>query len=312
MKRLAAISVDLDSLPHYCRIHSLPESLLDDKARGLIYSTAVPRFRELFDELQVPGTFFVIGEDLEDADARGAVKAAHKAGVEIANHSYSHDYALSRRPLEQIRDEVRRASDVIHAATGERPAGFRAPGYTLSAPLYRALMEEGVLYDSSTFPAVPYYGAKALVMGALSLMGRPSRSILDSPRVLLAPTAPYRPDPEDPYRRGGGSVVELPMAVSPVLRLPFIGTFAVAMPSQVVKAAYATLRRVSVFNFELHGVDVIDGSDGVPSELLSRQRDLNVPAVRKMNRLREVFGWLKRDFDVVALRTVSEQAAMNL
>lgn len=305
--KLAAISVDLDSLPHYCRIHGLSESLLDDRARHLIYSTAVPRFRELFEEVGVAGTFFVIGEDLEDADARGAVKQAHNAGVEIANHSYSHDYALARRSLKDAREEVRRGAEVIQAACGQTPAGFRAPGYTLSATLYRALMEEGVLYDSSTFPAVPYYAAKAAVMAGLRLLGKPSRSVLDSPRVLAAPTVPYRPDPDQPYRRGTGSVVELPMAVSPLLRLPFIGTFATVMPMQLVKATYATLSGSEVFNFELHGADVIDGADGVPRELLDRQRDLRISAAAKMDRLADVFRWLKRDFDVVSLRTIAER-----
>ncbi|HYO69594.1 MAG TPA: polysaccharide deacetylase, partial [Archangium sp.] len=42
-RRLASISVDLDSEPHSCRIHGLPESLLDARARGLVYTTAVPR-----------------------------------------------------------------------------------------------------------------------------------------------------------------------------------------------------------------------------------------------------------------------------
>ena len=32
MERLASVSVDLDSLPHYCRIHGLPLSILKDGA----------------------------------------------------------------------------------------------------------------------------------------------------------------------------------------------------------------------------------------------------------------------------------------
>ena len=70
-RRLASISVDLDSLPHYCRIHGLPESLLDARARGLVYTTAVPRLRQLLAEVGVPGTFFAIGEDVA-ADAGAA------------------------------------------------------------------------------------------------------------------------------------------------------------------------------------------------------------------------------------------------
>ncbi|MFL5319622.1 MAG: polysaccharide deacetylase family protein [Myxococcaceae bacterium] len=307
--RLAAISVDLDSLPHYCRIHGLPESLLDDRARGLVYKTAVPRFRELFQSASVPATFFAIGEDLESEENRAAMASAHQSGVEIANHSYSHDYALSRKSVSEISADVRKGAALIERATGQRPKGFRAPGYTLSSAMYRALLEEGVAWDSSVFPAVPYYAAKAMVMGALAAVGRPSKSVLDTPRVLLAPTVPYHPDPEAPYSRGGGAALELPVTVSPGLRLPFIGTFAVMMPNAVVKATYGTLKGVELFNFELHGVDVLSASDGIPDELVRVQRDLRIPVERKLERLGEIFTWLRRDFDAVTLTQAAERFA---
>lgn len=304
--RLAAISVDLDSLPHYCRIHGLSESILDERARGLVYSLAVPRFRELFQNASVPATFFAIGEDLKTAEAKQAMADALAGGVEIANHSQSHDYALSRMSVADARAEVRLGAEAIFEAVGVRPTGFRAPGYTLSSSLYRALIEEGVSWDSSTFPAAPYYTAKAMVMGGLALIGRPSRSVLDSPRVLLAPTSPYRPDPANPYRRGGGEVQELPVTVSPVLRLPFIGTFATMMPMPLVRATYKSLQKVELFNFELHGVDVLSASDGIPDVLVRAQRDLRIPTAEKLSRLAEIFGWLRRDFDVVTLSTAAE------
>lgn len=302
-RRLASISVDLDSLPHYCRIHGLPESLLDARARGLVYSTAVPRFRELFASVGVPGTFFAIGEDVEaDAGAAAALRSAHEGGVEVASHSYSHDYALTRRAPERIREDLRRADEVLAAATGVRPVGFRAPGYTLNAALYAATEELGYRYGSSAFPAAPYYTAKAAVMGALALMGRPSRAVLDSPRVLLSPRTPYRPDPAQPYRRGSGAVLELPMAVTPGVRFPFIGTFATTLPLPAVRAAYRSLAGDPLLNFELHAVDVLGAEDGIPPELLRQQRDLRVPVAHKLERLRTLFGWLKSDSEVVTLR----------
>lgn len=302
-RRLASLSVDLDSLPHYCRIHGLPESLLDARARGLVYSTAVPRLRELFASVGVPGTFFAIGEDVEaDAGAAAALRSAHEAGVEVASHSYSHDYALTRRTPESIREDLRRADEVLEAATGVRPVGFRAPGYTLNAALYAATVERGYRYGSSAFPAAPYYTAKAAVMGALALLGRPSRAVLDSPRVLLSPRTPYRPDPAQPYRRGSGAVLELPMAVTPGVRFPFIGTFATTLPLPAVRAAYRSLGRDAFFNFELHAVDVLGAEDGIPPELVRQQRDLRVPVAHKLERLRTLFGWLKADSDVVTLR----------
>jgi peptidoglycan/xylan/chitin deacetylase (PgdA/CDA1 family) len=302
-RRLASISVDLDSLPHYCRIHGLPESLLDARARGLVYSTAVPRLRELLERVGVSGTFFAIGEDVAaDAGAAAALRAAREAGVEVASHSYSHDYALTRGPPERIREDLRRADEVLEAATGERPVGFRAPGYTLNVALYAAMVERGYRYGSSAFPAAPYYTAKAAVMGALALLGRPSRAVLDSPRVLLAPRTPYRPDPAQPYRRGSGAVLELPMAVTPGVRFPLIGTFVTTLPLPVIRAAYLACQGDAFFNFELHAVDVLDAEDGIPPELVRQQRDLRVPAANKLERLRTLFGWLKSDYEVVTLR----------
>lgn len=307
--RLACISVDLDSLHHYCRIHGLPESALDARARGLVYSTAVPRFRELLRSVGAPGTFFAIGEDLADPQAADALREAHRAGIEVGNHSHSHDYALTRRAPESIREELVRAEEAILAATGTRPVGFRAPGYTLNAALYAATAERGYLYGSSTFPAAPYYGAKAAVMGALALMGRPSRSILDTPRVLLAPRTPYRPDPAQPYQRGSGAVLELPMTVTPGVRLPFIGTFAATMPLPAVHAAWRACRSDTLFNFELHAVDVLDANDGIPPQLVRQQRDLRVSSARKMERLSAIFRWLKEDADLVTLRVAAERLA---
>nr|WP_255208494.1 MULTISPECIES: polysaccharide deacetylase family protein [unclassified Myxococcus] len=303
---MASISVDLDSLPHYCRIHGLPESLLDARARSLVHAVAVPRFRELLDGLGIPGTFFVIGEDLEsDPVAVAGMRASHEAGIEVASHSYAHDYALTRRGPQAIQADLARADAAILAATGVRPEGFRAPGYTLNADLYAATAALGYRYGSSAFPAVPYYLAKAVVMGGLAMLGRPSRSVLDTPRVLLAPRAPYRPDPARPYRRGSGAVLELPMTVTPALRFPFIGTFVTTLPSASLRGLWRACRRDTFFNFELHGVDVLDASDGVPPELVRQQRDLRVSATRKMARLREVFGWLKSEREVLTLRDVA-------
>ena len=311
--RLASISVDLDSLPHYCRIHGLPESLLDAEARTLIHRVAVPRFRDLLASVGAPGTFFAIGEDLEsDPGAAQGMRQAHAAGIEVASHSHAHDYALTRRGPTAIAEDLARADAAILRATGVRPAGFRAPGYTLNADLYAATVAQGYRYGSSAFPAAPYYAAKAAVMGALAAMGRPSRSVLDTPRVLLAPRVPYRPDPARPYRRGTGAVVELPMTVTPLVRFPFIGTFATTLPRGTMRAAYRACRADAFFNFELHGVDVLDAADGIPPELVRQQRDLRVSAAKKQERLRSIFQWLKDDFDVVTLRDAAGHFSATL
>lgn len=304
--RLSAVSVDLDSLPHYCRIQGLPDGLLDDRARELVATRAIPRLLELFAAASMPATFFVIGADVSTPGMPEALEAATEAGVELASHSFSHDYALSRRTQAEIEADLVRCEEAL-ATLGERPRGFRAPGYTLSPALLSAVAARGYEYDSSTFPATPYYLAKASVMGALAALRRPSRAILDTPRVLLAPRTPYVPSLENPYARGRAGLLELPMAVAPVTRLPFIGTFATSLPWPLVEATFRALRRDALFNFELHAVDVLDASDGIPPELVRQQRDLQVPVRVKLERLGKLFGWLGEDRDRVTLLEASRR-----
>ncbi len=298
--RLSALSVDLDSLPHYCRIQGLPEHLLDEKAQALVATKAVPRLLELFSQHRAPATFFVIGADVAQPGMEAALRAAHGVGVELASHSFSHDYALSRRTQADIEADLLRAEQALAPVSGP-VRGFRAPGYTLSSSLLKAVAARGYEYDSSAFPAVPYYLAKASVMGGLSLLGRPSSAILDSPEVLFAPRVPYRPSLEAPYRKGQAPLMELPMAVAPVTRLPFIGTFATTMPWPLVEAIFRTLRGDVLFNFELHAIDVLDATDGIPSELVAQQRDLKVPVRVKLERLGKLFAWLGSDRDRVTV-----------
>jgi peptidoglycan/xylan/chitin deacetylase (PgdA/CDA1 family) len=299
--RLSAISVDLDSLPHYCRIQGLPESLLDDAARRLVADKAIPRFLELFAQARVPATFFVIGADLALPGMPAALRQALQAGVELASHSDSHDYALSRRTQADVEADLARCDAALVEATGVAPRGFRAPGYTLSPALLGAVAARGYEYDSSAFPAAPYYLAKASVMGALAALGRPSRAVLDSPKVLLAPREPYRPSLAAPYRRGDAPLVELPVSVAPGSRLPFIGTFATSLPWALVELTFRTLRHDALVNFELHAVDVLDATDGIPPALARQQRDLAVPVKTKLARLGTLFRWLSEDREALTV-----------
>jgi peptidoglycan/xylan/chitin deacetylase (PgdA/CDA1 family) len=305
--KLASVSVDLDTLPHYCRIHGLPESLLDEEARASIWNRALPRLLEAFDRHRLRSTLFAIGEDLGDAQAGEAVAAAAGAGHEIASHSHAHAYDLSRWELPRIEADLRAAHEAIRSAVGTAPVGFRAPGYTVSAPLYQAVAGLGYRYDSSTFPSAPYYAAKALVMGAMRVVGRRSRSVLDSPGVLAAPLVPYRPDPLAPYRRGPGEAIELPIAVAPVTRLPFIGTLVTTWATPALRPVFATLRGREFLNLELHAVDALGAEDRLPAALVRAQPDLRLPVATKLARLEQVFEWIAGAFEPVPLADAAER-----
>ncbi len=303
-ERLAALSVDLDPLEHYARLYGLDASL-DERAKSVIATTAIPRFLELFDEVGAPATFFVIGQDVAEARLAEALKTASASGVELASHSHGHDYGLSRLSQQAIVDDLARAHRAITELTGVAPTGFRAPGYTLSPALLEAVVAQGYAWDSSAFPAAPYYLLKASVMGALRVLGKPSGATLDAPSVLLAPRVPYRPSLEAPYRRGAARLVELPVSVTPRLRVPLIGQLVMLAPWPLVTRAAGALEGDALVNLELHAVDVLDVSDGIPEVLAARQRDLRVPAKTKLERLRALF---QRLADARELVTVGEAA----
>lgn len=279
---LVSVSVDLDAIACYHRIHALPDEPSGD-ARFAILRRALPRLGDLFASHGISATFFVVGKDLEeDPEGRAIVAELARAGHEIASHTYSHPYNLVRLGREGMAAELDRAHAAIAEACVCPPVGFRAPGYEISAELIDLLVERGYRYDSSTFPAIPYYLAKAAVMTAIRVMGKKSGSILGSPKVLAAPRVPYRPGAGAPYRRGELPIVELPVTVTPLARLHVIGTTLVLAPEWLRRRMVASALGTPHFNLELHGIDLADAeSDGISSALVARQPDLRVSMARK-------------------------------
>jgi peptidoglycan/xylan/chitin deacetylase (PgdA/CDA1 family) len=287
-RRVVSVSVDLDPVECYWRIHALPGAP-PARARHAILRRCLPRFAELFARHGARATFFVVARDLEeDAEGRALLAELARDGHELASHTYSHPYDLVRLPSDVIAAELDRAHGLIGACAGGAPCGFRAPGYAISSELVEMLRARAYRYDSSAFPSLAYYGAKAAVMGAMRLVGRPSRSILDTPRVLGAPLGPYRPAAGDPYRRGTLDLVELPMAVTPLARLPVIGTSLVTAPRWLRRHLVQVALRAPFFNLELHGIDLADAdADEIPPELVARQPDLRRPLAHKLAALDE-------------------------
>ena len=295
---LGALSIDLDALHQYRRIHGMAGGVRSGAEADPVYTCAVERFGELCARLGARGTAYCVGADLAHPAAARAIRTLAAGGHEIGNHTWSHDYALTRRDAAAMAAEVHRGAEAVAAVCGSRPAGFRAPGYALTAPLLAAAAAAGHRYDSSAFPAAPYWLVKAGVMAGLALAGRPSGAILDRPRALLAPRCPYRPRADEPYARGDAAILELPVTTG-LLGFPLIGTFVAALPAGLLRLLAVGTARLPLFNLELHGVDLLDPGE-VPPELLARRRDLRLPAARKMDRIEAFARSLGREWVTLA------------
>ena len=282
--RVVSVSVDLDAIACYYRIHALP-GVPPGEARFAILRRCLPRFAELFARHGVRATLFVVGGDLDDdPEGRALLAQLARDGHELASHSQTHPYDFVRLGAPRIAEEIDRAHAAIGACAGAAPVGFRAPGYEISGAVLEALAARGYRYDSSLLPSPPYYGAKALVMAAMRAVGRQSGSILGDPRATIGPRHPYRPGTGGSvYRPGGGPLVELPIAVTPVARLHVIGTSLVLAPEWLRRRLVAAALRDRFFNLELHGIDLCDAeADEIPPALIARQPDLRRPLARKL------------------------------
>jgi peptidoglycan/xylan/chitin deacetylase (PgdA/CDA1 family) len=278
--RLASISIDLDEVPLYASIHGL-EPPAGPQAHA-VYDRCLPRLAAWLDSQSIAATFFAIGRDLSRNENRRAVAALHRAGHEIANHSYHHHYDLTRRTEDEIGLEIERGSAMIERACGARPVGFRAPGYTVSDTLFDALEASGAQYDSSVFPCPSYYGLKAAALAAMKLRGRRSASMLDDPAVLRAPRQPYRVG--RPYWRRGNGLLELPIGVTP-FQLPYIGTSLVLGGARIARWLTKQMIGQQLINLELHGFDASDSAADGLEGLAAHRADLKRTAEDKIDAL---------------------------
>ncbi len=286
-KPLCAISVDLDEIPFYSQIHGLEGASSSEHA---VFDIALERLSEFARSFGVPLTLFVIGSTLERKENGEKLRALADAGHELGNHTFGHRYDLTRLDVATMRNEIEFAQDAIEKATGRRPVGFRAPGYTVSDELLGLVEHGGFLYDSSVFPCPTYWAAKAAAIAAIRLRGRRSHSVIDTPRVLTAPTRPYRIG--HPYWERGSGLVELPIQVTRGPRLPFIGT-SITMAGPLVATQLArSVAGEPLVNFELHGIDVLDMGDGL-EHLVKHQPDVRIPHQRKLAALKAVVETLR-------------------
>lgn len=290
--KLASVSVDLDEIHHYFEIHGLTASG-SSRSLTLVYDVAMARLRALADAGRFPLTFFAIGRDLDRPKAGAELRAAAGEGHEIANHSLDHRYDLVRLGREEIERQVEDGAVVIERACGERPVGFRAPGYTITDEVFDVLKETGARYDASVFPCPSYWALKAGIIALISLRGRRSHSIIGSPEVLRAPTQPYRVGTPYWKRGSSGGLLEIPVQVTRGPRLPFIGTtLTMAGPT---RARWLTKLCAGepLVNLELHGIDVLDATDGLEA-LAAHQHDVRVPRQRKMDSILAAIEELRR------------------
>lgn len=299
---LASLSLDLDNLWSYLKTHGDP----DWRRRPSYLPSFLPRVLELLDRLDLRITFFVVGVDAAREENHAALRGITRAGHEIGNHSHEHEPWLHLYSSEQLSEEIERAEQAVTAATGQRPSGFRGPGYSWSPELLRILRGRDYLFDSSTLPTYigPLARAYYFATARLSAEARAERKALfGTVKDGLRPVGPYtwQLGPE----RG---LLEIPVTTMPGLKLPFhlsyllyLSRYSEALAAGYLRTALRACRLAGVEpSFLLHPLDLV-GGDAVPG--LSFFPGMDLPTARKQGIARRMLTLLGERFEVVNMST---------
>jgi|SRR5690554_2648633 len=305
-KKIASISLDLDNQWSYMKIHGdsgwerFP-SYLD---------RFIPHTLDLLDQLKLRITFFIVGQDAALDINKEYLSQITKRGHETGNHSFHHESWLHLYPKEKIRDEIQRAEEKIEEATGEKPKGFRGPGFSWSNDLLEVLTELNYEFDASTLPT--YIGplARLYYFKTANLTDEEKK---ERKKLFGTFKDGFRPNKSYFWKVNGNTeLLEIPVTTIPVLKIPFHLSYLIYLHNinpflmkRYLDTAIILCKATNTNpSFLLHPLDLI-GGDMVPE--LKFFPGMNVKSEVKTNIFINVIKRLQKDFHLV---NMSEHAAL--
>ena len=300
----ASIGVDVDTLGSYYQAYGIAGKPAEDP----VYSRGVPRYLELFRELEIRATFFLVARDLDHPAQLEIARRIRDEGHEIGSHSLTHPFRFRSLPRPEKERQIREAEEKMENLLGVRPRGFRVPGWDVDEETLSILESRGYLYDSSVLPS--------LILPLLKLVhllkGGAKRGTTGMGKNLcaLAPSRPYFPSRKSIWRRGGHSLLEIPISVTPLIRLPFFASWHLALNFFIYPWDYYLLRWLNVpINYELHPIEMIDYSEGDYPPAIKAQPGFATPWRKKRQGIGDLLRRVKSDYRIVTFR---EQAELEI
>ena len=257
-KLVGAISSDIDTLHSLYKGHGL---------RRPAYSYAEMRiglenFSRVLERYGSKATLFMVGNDFLQPPNVDPIRAVAAQGHEIANHSMHHPQGFRYLTPSEMEAEIAGMEDACLSLTGRRPVGFRSPGWNIGDHAASILKRRGYLYDSSVHPTSLMPLFKFLHWWNTRSRSGGDRTAMGQLNYMFSPRQPYRSSMRSLAARGADGVVELPVTVVPVVRLPFWATFLLASGLGAFKASLRALVATrSPVQFQFHLSDFVDFND---------------------------------------------------
>lgn len=309
------VHVDLDGLWTLAGCYGYPEGT--SYGEDPVFERALDRLLNLFDVLELKATFFIVGRDLEHPAKARAIRAIAELGHELANHSWSHPFGLEELSSAELKNEIDRTSERIAAVSGQRPLGFRAPGYAAGPRVLAACGRAGLRYDGSRLPTSLGPLLRWLA-GRLRDQVRRELKLASPPPAGVAARQYGGGGSLDPEwfvpPEGGARILRLPVAVSPLLRIPVHASLGITLGAPFVKRALRRLaRRGQPLTYLIHGLDALGPEDlaGRLPQALLRTRPFRVPLKTRLDFLTAVLSDLKERTRIERTRDWLERTGLT-
>ena len=274
----------------------------------------IPHVLDILDELDLKITFFIVGKDTESEENRKFLKMITERGHEVGNHSYYHESWLQSYSYEETEKEIITAENAIEESTGQRPRGFRGPGFSWSWDLLRVLESRDYLYDASTLPT--YLGPLArkyyFMKSDLSAEEKKARKELFGKFTEgFRKLKPYYFHLEDNRK-----IMEIPVTTMPIFKIPFhlsyllyLSNISMSLMNLYLSAAIFICRLTKTpISFLLHPLDLIGGDQ---LQQLSFFPGMNIESEKKVRVFREVVNKLKMKYNLVNMTKFSKSVQLG-
>jgi hypothetical protein len=308
--RYASLSLDLDNKWSYLQTHG-------DAGWGSFPSyldLVVPRVLDFLHERNLRITFFVVGQDAALETNRAALASLSAAGHEIGNHSFQHEPWLHLYSASQLVEEFDRAEQHIEHATGQRPLGFRGPGFSCSDAVLSLLAERGYEYDCSSFPTFlgPLARAYYFMTANLSDEQKSERK-----QLFGKFSEGFRTLRPHPLATARGELIEIPVTTMPIFKVPihlsyvlYLGQYSKTLAKAYVQFSLSMCRTCRVEpSILLHPLDFMGADDDSDLGFFPA---MQVPAAEKLELAAYMIDALCRKFEVVTMRQHAQHVRQRL
>ncbi len=281
---VAVVSVDVDPVD----LHLVGYGFRGSPPDPQVMDVALPRLLDLLARLGLPTTLFVVARDA--ASHAAMLQRAVRDGHEIASHTWSHPLRFAGLPAADQERELRDSKAALEAASGREVIGFRAPNFDMNAEALVRLVKCGYHYDASGYPSPMLMPARML----LALKSRSPREVLSmSPWPFTWRRLPHR------WERGGKSLTEYPVAVTPGLRVPVYHTLRhYTSDASFERSIEGFAKRGELLSYVLHGVDVLGMSEDSVDSRLAQHPGMERSLERKLATLERTLVALATRFEL--------------